>query len=74
MCIIQCICFFQALALPNDYHKGKLSAFQLLCIISLAPQDLPPPKDHIIEYYRALHQGLVGTDQVIIFKIYAADL
>ncbi|GLH07913.1 Probable Rho GTPase-activating protein CG5521 [Gryllus bimaculatus] len=57
---------FKALMLPESYHQGKLRALRLLCHITVVPQDLPPPRDHIAEFYRILHNGLVGTDQAVV--------
>ncbi|CAG2069246.1 unnamed protein product [Timema podura] len=55
---------FKALTLPGQYHRGKLCAYRLLCQMTVIPQDIPLPRDHITQFYKVLHQGLVGTDQV----------
>lgn len=58
------LCFFQALALPNDYNRGKVCAYELLCDLILSCKDINIPKDNVIEFYRVLHVGLTGTHQV----------
>nr|CAD7424624.1 unnamed protein product [Timema monikensis] len=57
---------FKALTLPGQYHRGKLCAYRLLCQMTVIPQDIPLPRDHITQFYKVLHQGLVGTDQAVI--------
>ncbi|XP_069689068.1 probable Rho GTPase-activating protein CG5521 isoform X3 [Periplaneta americana] len=57
---------FKALTLPNGYQKGKLCAYRLLCMMTVTPQDIPLPRDHLAQFYKVLHQGLVGTDQAVI--------
>ncbi|XP_046401703.1 probable Rho GTPase-activating protein CG5521 isoform X2 [Ischnura elegans] len=56
---------FEALKLPDSYRKGKLCAYRLLCSITVTPQDIPPPRDYLIEFYRVLHKGLTGDDQAV---------
>uniref|UniRef100_T1JGD1 Rap-GAP domain-containing protein n=1 Tax=Strigamia maritima TaxID=126957 RepID=T1JGD1_STRMM len=60
---------FKALTLPEKYLKGQLFAYRLLCTMSARRQDMPLSKDHLVLFYRALHQGLVGTNQDIINTI-----
>ncbi|PSN32061.1 Ral GTPase-activating protein subunit alpha-2, partial [Blattella germanica] len=57
---------FKALSLPSTYQKGKLCAYRLLCTMTVTPQDISPPRDHLPQFYKVLHQGLVGTDQAVI--------
>ncbi|GFG28404.1 hypothetical protein Cfor_11332, partial [Coptotermes formosanus] len=57
---------FQALTLPSSYQKGKLCAYRLLCTMTVTPQDISLPRDHLTQFYKVLHQGLVGTDQAVI--------
>ncbi|XP_065332020.1 ral GTPase-activating protein subunit alpha-1 isoform X2 [Cloeon dipterum] len=56
----------KALVLPNDYNRGKVCAYELLCDLILACQDINLPKDIVIEFYRVLHLGLTGTHQPVI--------
>jgi len=32
--------------------------------MTVIPQDISLPRDHLTQFYKVLHQGLVGTDQV----------
>ncbi|XP_059477062.1 ral GTPase-activating protein subunit alpha-1 isoform X2 [Neocloeon triangulifer] len=57
---------FKALVLPNDYNRGKVCAYELLCDLILSCQDINLPKDNVIEFYRVLHLGLTGTHQPVI--------
>ncbi|XP_021917093.1 ral GTPase-activating protein subunit alpha-1 isoform X3 [Zootermopsis nevadensis] len=57
---------FKALTLPSSYQKGKLCAYRLLCTMTVTPQDISSPRDHLVQFYKVLHQGLVGTDQAVI--------
>ncbi|PNF30190.1 Ral GTPase-activating protein subunit alpha-2 [Cryptotermes secundus] len=57
---------FKALTLPSSYQKGKLCAYRLLCTMTVTPQDISLPRDHLSQFYKVLHQGLVGTDQAVI--------
>ena len=61
---------FQALKLSDTHKKGKLCAYRLLCSITVTPQDIPPPRDYLIEFYRVLHKGLTCDDQVSIPMCY----
>lgn len=54
----------QALTLPASHHKGKVLAYRLLCVMVVRRHDIPPSRDMLTNFYRVLHQGLVGQDQV----------
>ncbi|KFM77896.1 Ral GTPase-activating protein subunit alpha-2, partial [Stegodyphus mimosarum] len=56
---------FQALSLPENYKQGKLLAYQLLCMLILRRHDLPLQKDYLVQFYYALHYGLMSNDQDI---------
>ncbi|XP_023240859.1 ral GTPase-activating protein subunit alpha-1-like isoform X3 [Centruroides sculpturatus] len=60
---------FQAINLPDEYHQGKILAYKLLCILTLQRQDIPFSRDYLIQFYKTLHYGLVGTNQEIINTI-----
>ncbi|XP_072030810.1 ral GTPase-activating protein subunit alpha-1-like [Amphiura filiformis] len=60
---------FRATDMSNAYQSGRLSAYKLLCSMTVRKQDHPLPKEHLIHFYRVLHFGLVGTDQEIINTI-----
>ncbi|KAB7502536.1 Ral GTPase-activating protein subunit alpha-1 [Armadillidium nasatum] len=54
---------FRAFNLPSQYSSGKLLAYRLLCKILVRQQDVPLSKDLIAQFYRVIHQGLVGHEQ-----------
>lgn len=60
------IVYLQALTLPPPFHRGKTLAYRLLCVMMVRKHDIPPPKDILTHFYRVLHQGLVGQDQVCV--------
>ncbi|KAJ9597262.1 hypothetical protein L9F63_011866, partial [Diploptera punctata] len=60
---------FKALALSNKYQKGKLSAYRLLCTMSMNPQDIELSRDHLPQFYKVLHHGLTGKEQAVINTI-----
>ncbi|CAM1331539.1 RALGAPA2 (predicted) [Pycnogonum litorale] len=60
---------FKTLLLDDDYKEGKLYAYRLLCTLTVRKHDVPLPRQHIVEFYRVLHRGLVGHDQQIINTI-----
>lgn len=60
---------FEAINLPDEYHQGKILAYKLLCILTLQRQDIPFTRDYLVQFYKTLHYGLVGTNQEIINTI-----
>ncbi|KAG1693961.1 Ral GTPase-activating protein subunit alpha-1 [Nymphon striatum] len=60
---------FQALNLDARFQKGKLYAYRLLCTLTVRQHDLPLPQNHIVQFYKVLHHGLVGHDQEVINTI-----
>ncbi|XP_075222670.1 putative Rho GTPase-activating protein CG5521 [Lycorma delicatula] len=56
---------FQALNLPDSYHKGKLCAYRLLCHMTVTTHDVSLPPGHLIQFYRVLHQGLTSKEQSV---------
>lgn len=57
---------FQALTLPDNYHKGKLCAYRLLCHMTVTTHDVPLPPGHLIQFYKVLHQGITSNNQSVI--------
>lgn len=47
---------FEALALPDSFENGKLSALQLLCTVTLNCE--PQHRGYLPHFYRALHLGI----------------
>ncbi|XP_077996665.1 ral GTPase-activating protein subunit alpha-1-like isoform X2 [Glandiceps talaboti] len=60
---------FKAVSLPKEYHRGRLLAYRLLCAMTVRRHEHELPMDHLVQFYRILHHGLVGTDQDIINTI-----
>ncbi|KAL1130227.1 hypothetical protein AAG570_013165, partial [Ranatra chinensis] len=54
---------FQALNLPEDYHRGKLCAYRLLCNMTVMMHDVALQKKHLSLFFNTLHQALTSTDQ-----------
>ena len=54
----------QALTLPPTHQKGKLLALRLICILVARPHDLQLPRNQLLQFYRTIHNGLIGDDQV----------
>ncbi|XP_073994212.1 probable Rho GTPase-activating protein CG5521 isoform X1 [Rhodnius prolixus] len=57
---------FNALSLPDAYHRGKLLAYRLLCNITITTHDVPLHSKHLSLFYSTLHNGLQSTDQTIV--------
>ena len=51
---------FRALSLPDTYHRGRLYAIRLLCLLTARCHDSPLPKTHLVQFYKVLHEGLTG--------------
>ncbi|KAK3890821.1 hypothetical protein Pcinc_005247 [Petrolisthes cinctipes] len=66
---------FRALSLPSTHHKGKVLAYRLLCVTVVRRHDIQPSRepsrDILTNFYRVLHQGLVGQDQEVINTLVA---
>ncbi|CAG0893492.1 unnamed protein product [Darwinula stevensoni] len=60
---------FHAITLPTSYQKGKLLALKLICVITLQQKDVPLTKEHLTQFYRTLHYGLIATEQETINTI-----
>ncbi|XP_013400060.1 ral GTPase-activating protein subunit alpha-1-like isoform X2 [Lingula anatina] len=57
---------FRAVELQDRYKRGRLLAYRLLCVISLRRHDVPLPMDHLSQFYRVLHEGLMSNDQDVV--------
>lgn len=58
---------FQAVYLPQKYKQGKLTAYQLICEMTVRRQDNPLSEDYLRHFFRCMHDGLTNTDQVFYF-------
>ena len=58
--------FIQAasLSINNEFKSGRLLAYKLMCAMTVCRQDLPLTQEYLTHFYRLMHIGLTGTDQV----------
>ncbi|XP_039283019.1 ral GTPase-activating protein subunit alpha-1 [Nilaparvata lugens] len=57
---------FQALTLPDNFHRGKLCAYRLLCQMTLMNHDVALPAGHLTQFYKVLHYGLISGEQSVV--------
>ncbi|XP_076666780.1 putative Rho GTPase-activating protein CG5521 isoform X8 [Andrena cerasifolii] len=57
---------FKAIQLPDKYEVGKLAAYRLICLLTVQPQDINLPKQHLTLFYRAVHNGIVSNDNKVL--------
>jgi len=50
---------FRALSLPDAYHRGRIYALRLLCLITVKEHDTPISEAHLVNFYQVLHNGLI---------------
>ncbi|XKL61926.1 hypothetical protein PGB90_001759 [Kerria lacca] len=60
---------FEALQLSSDYHKGKLSAYKLLCQMTLSAPNSCFSRLHLSKFYSILHNGLTSSDKSVVYTI-----
>lgn len=58
---------FQCLNLPDDYKRGKLLAYQLLCQTMVRRHNVPLSTELLSQFYMCLHTGIGTRDQVSYF-------
>ena len=58
--------FVQAasLSINNEFKSGRLLGYKLMCAMTVCRQDMPLTQEHLTHFYRLMHIGLTGTDQV----------
>ena len=58
--------FYQAavLSMNNEFKSGRLLAYKLMCAMTVCRQDVPLSQEYLTHFYRLMHIGLTGTDQV----------
>ncbi|XP_076233840.1 putative Rho GTPase-activating protein CG5521 isoform X7 [Calliopsis andreniformis] len=57
---------FKAIQLPDQFVVGKLAAYRLICLLTVQPQDISLPKQHLTLFYRAVHNGIVSEDTEVL--------
>ncbi|CAB0040590.1 unnamed protein product [Trichogramma brassicae] len=60
---------FKAIQLPQQFETGKLAAYRLICLLTMQPQDIRLPKQHLTLFYRAVHHGISSNDPKILHTI-----
>ncbi|KAJ8670226.1 hypothetical protein QAD02_001485 [Eretmocerus hayati] len=60
---------FKAIQLPPQYETGKLAAYRLICLLTIQPQDINLPKQHLTLFYRAVHHGISSNDSKILHTL-----
>ncbi|XP_056021439.1 ral GTPase-activating protein subunit alpha-1-like isoform X5 [Ostrea edulis] len=57
---------FECLTLSDDFKKGKLLAYQLLCQTVVRRHDVSLPDELLSQFYMWLHTGIGSKDQEIV--------
>ncbi|XP_028967431.1 ral GTPase-activating protein subunit alpha-1 [Galendromus occidentalis] len=57
--------FFEATMLSDEYEKGKLIAYQLLCDLSFRTHDIPLSAEYVTRLYDVMHRGLTSDNQKV---------
>ncbi|CAL7949772.1 unnamed protein product [Xylocopa violacea] len=57
---------FKAIQLPSQFEVGKLAAYRLICLLTIQPQDIHLPRQHLTLFYRAVHNGIVSNDNKVL--------
>ena len=53
-----------SLSINNEFKSGRLLAYKLMCAMAVCHQDVPLTQEYLTHFYRLMHIGLTGTDQV----------
>lgn len=59
----------EATHLPKQYKESRLSAYKLLCLMSIRRHDIELPQQYWISFYEALQRGLSSPDTSIHLSI-----
>lgn len=46
-----------------------MAAYRLICLLTIQPQDVRLPKQHLTLFYRAVHHGISSNDTKILYTI-----
>ncbi|XP_022332235.2 ral GTPase-activating protein subunit alpha-1-like isoform X3 [Crassostrea virginica] len=57
---------FECLTLPDEFKRGKLLAYQLLCQTVVRRHDVPLPQELLSQFYMCLHAGIGSNDQEVV--------
>ena len=53
-----------SLSITNEFKSGRLLAYKLMCSMTVCRQHMPLTQEYLTHFYRLMHIGLTGTDQV----------
>ena len=53
-----------SLSRATDHKTGRMLAYKLLCMMTVRRHDKDLSSEHLTHFYRLLHIGLTGSDQV----------
>ena len=53
-----------SLSVSNEFKSGRLLAYKLMCVMTVCRHDVPLTQEYLTHFYRLMHIGLTGTDQV----------
>lgn len=46
-----------------------MAAYRLICLLTVQPQDINLPKQHLTLFYRAVHSGIVSNDNKVLYVL-----
>ena len=55
--------------MPENYQRGKLSAYRLLCRMTLGAELWTLSQSFLAHLYRSLHSGLSGPHPLIVWTV-----
>ena len=53
-----------SLSRATDHKSGRMLAYKLMCMMTVRRHDQELSPEHLTHFYRLLHVGLTGSDQV----------
>lgn len=60
---------FQAMSSESGHKQGRVLAYKLMCMMTMKNHGLLPSLDHMIHFFRLIHNGLTGSDQEVVNAI-----
>lgn len=55
----------EATHLPRQFKESRLTAYSLICLMSIRRHDIELPQQYYAAFYEALHRGLTGSDPFV---------
>lgn len=55
----------EATHLPKEYQQSRLTAYKLLCLLTIRRHDIEPPPNYFSAFYEALYRGLNSSDPLV---------